>query len=154
MNCAAGSISAETINGFAPINDYNGLQVQVRAQEVAGSSVSVVIFGLSGVTLSGSPLFKETVTPLSPGTISPLDFGRRGQWFLADDNDLTAKEWELTGVVTLNRPDGALVDRTKVRLAVDFVRDPNLPFVPEPSTGLLIGLGLVALGTKRPRKTA
>ena len=64
---------------------------------------------------------------------------------MADDNDLTANEWELFGTVTLNRPDGALTDRNKVRLAVDFVRNESLPFVvPEPSTALLAA---AALGT-------
>ena len=149
QNCAPGSNSAELIDGFAPINDYNGLQVQVRAQEVAGSSASVEILGLSGVTLSGEPLFDETVTPSSPGTIFSFDAGRRGQWFMADDNDLTRNEWELFGSVTLNRTDSALSDRTKVRLAVDFVRNPELPFVPEPSTGLLVGLGMALLAFRR-----
>lgn len=145
LNCEAGSISQEMINGFEPLYDYNGLQVQVRAQDVIGATATVEILGLSGVTLDGSPLFDETVTLSSPGTIIPQDAGRRGQWFMADDNDLTANEWELFGTVTLNRPDGALTDRTKVRLAVDFVRDESLPFVvPEPSTALLAA---AALGT-------
>ena len=146
-NCAVGSNSAETINGFAPINNYNGLQLQVRAQMVAGSSTSVEIFGLTGVTTTGSPFFNDTVTPTSPGTI-PGDFGRRGQWFMADALDYQLNEWELTGRVTLNRTDAALSDRTMVRLAVDFVRNPSLP-VPEPSTALLFGLGLSWLGALR-----
>jgi hypothetical protein len=44
------------------------------------------------------------------------------------------------------------MDRTKVRLAIDFVRDPSLPsVVPEPSTALLMGLGLLALAAN-PRR--
>jgi hypothetical protein len=149
QSCAPGSISAERINGFDPIVDYNGLQLQVRAQDVAGASVAVQILGFSGVTLSGSPLFDETVMPTSPGTIFALDQGRRGQWFMADDNDLTANEWEIFGMVTVNRIDAALTDRNKVRLAIDLVRDPNLPFIPEPSTSLLVGSGLVGLAIQR-----
>ncbi len=154
-NCAAGATSAETLDGIPPIVDYNGIQLQVRAQQVAGSSVQVEIFGLSGVTLSGAELFHETVVPTSPGTIHLFDFGRRGQWFMADANDLTANEWELSGRVTLTRTDAALTDRTKVRLAVDLVRDPGLPFVPEPSTGLLLAAGLAGLAARqRPARRA
>ncbi len=154
QNCAAGATSAELINGLPPILDYNGIQVQVRAQEVAGASVAVEILGLSGVTLSGAPLFDETVVPTSPGTILPFDAGRRGQWFMADANDLTESEWELFGRVTLNRIDPALTDRTKVRLAVDLVRNPSLPFVPEPSTGLLLGGALAGLAAWQRRRTS
>ena len=146
------------INGFEPLYDYNGLQVQVRAQDVVGATTTVEIRGLSGVTLDGSPLFDETVTLSSPGTIFPGDAGRRGQWFMADDNDLTANEWDLFGTVTLNRPDGALTDRTKVRLAVDFVRNESLPFVvPEPSTALLAAAALgtiVAIARSRGRASS
>ena len=70
---------------------------------------------------------------------------------MADDNDLTQNGWELFGSVTLNRTDSALSDRTKVRLAVDFVRNPELPFIPEPSTGLLVGLGMAVLALRRER---
>jgi hypothetical protein len=152
VNCPAGSNAAEMINGEGPLIDYNGIQVQARAQDVVGSSVDLQILSLSGVTLAGSPLFNETVTPSSPGTIFSFDLGRRGQWFLADDLDFHTNEWELLGQITLNRPDEALMDRTKVRLAIDFVRDPSLPsVVPEPSTALLMGLGLLALAAN-PRR--
>jgi hypothetical protein len=149
QNCAPGSISAERINGLDPIVDYNGVQLQVRAQGVAGASIVVQVLGLSGVTLSGSPLFDETVMPTSPGTIFALDQGRRGQWFMADDDDLTKNEWELFGTVTIHRTDAALTDRNKVRLAIDLVRDPSLPFIPEPSTSLLLSLGLAGLAIQR-----
>jgi hypothetical protein len=152
VNCAPGSTAAELINGQGPIFDYNGLQVQARAQEVAGSSVDLQILSLSGVTLAGSPLFDETVEPDTPGTIFAFDLGRRGQWFLADNLDFHTNEWEMLGQITLNRPDAALSDRTKVRLAIDFVRDPTLPHVvPEPSTALFMGLGLSALAAKSRR---
>ena len=78
----AGSNSAELVDGFAPIDDYNGLQVQVRSQEVAGSSVAVEILGLSGVTSSGEALFDETVTPRPRARSSPGDGGdaANGSW--------------------------------------------------------------------------
>ena len=70
---------------------------------------------------------------------------------LAEVLDLVVKEWELAGSVTLTRPDDALADVTKVRLAVDFVRDPDLAFVPEPSTALLVAPCLAGLGMWRRR---
>ncbi len=102
------------------------------------------ITSLSGVELAGAAFFDEAVTPDSPGTILG-DSGRRGQWMLGDSLDLVLDEWELTGLVTLSRPDAALSDVTKVRLAVDFVRDPDLAYVPEPSAGLLFGAALSVL---------
>lgn len=155
QNCAPASNAVPILNGIPPIIDYNGIQLQVRAQEVVGSSATVEILSLNGVTVSGAGFFNESVTPSSPGTI-PSDTGRRGQWMLADDLDLTDNEWELTGLVTLVRPDAALTDRTKVRLAVDLVRDPSLPYVmPEPASPLLLGAALLALrvlsGRRRER---
>jgi hypothetical protein len=83
-----------------------------------------------------------------------FDTGRRGQWLLGDDLDLVENAWELRGVVTLTRPDAALEDVTKVRLAVDLVRDPGLPFVPvaEPDRGVLLVAGLALWAATRRRK--
>jgi hypothetical protein len=137
-NCPIGSNAAPILAGIPPISDYNGIQIQVRAQDVAGSSAAVTITALNGVAVAGAGFFDETVTPASPGTL-PGDLGRRGQWMMGDSLDLVLNEWELLGTVTLSRPDAALADRTKVRLAVDLVRDPSLPFlVPEPSTSALL----------------
>jgi hypothetical protein len=144
QNCPAGSFSIEILNGIPPIQSYNGLQIQVRAQDVVGSSAAVRITSLSGVDVAGAAFFDEVVTPDSPGTI-PGDSGRRGQWMLGDSLDLVLDEWELTGLVTLTRPDAALSDVTKVRLAVDFVRDPDLAYVPEPSATLSFGAALAVL---------
>jgi hypothetical protein len=154
LGCAPGAQAVELLNGIPPIGDYNGIQIQVRAQDVAGASAALSITALSGVDLAGAPLFDEVVTPASPGTISPLDAGRRGQWLLGDDLDLVANAWELRGTVTLTRPDAALEDLTKVRLAVDLVRHPDLPFVPapEPAQSLLLAAGgalLAAAGRRR-----
>ena len=148
VNCEPGSTSVETLNGIPPVASYNGLQIQVRAQDVAGASAQVTITALAGVTVAGAAFFDETVVLSSPGTISPFDAGRRGQWMLGDDLDLVEKEWTLEGSVTLTRPDEALVDLTKVRLAVDLVRDPSLPFIeaPEPATPLLLIVGCGVLG--------
>jgi hypothetical protein len=149
LGCAPGSISAALVGGLAPIADYNGLQIQVRAQQVEGAIAAVTITSLAGVDVTGAPFFDEIVTPDSPGTILPFDAGRRGQWLIGDSLDLVRSEWELTGTVALTRPDEALVDLTQVRLAVDLVRDPRLPWVPEPSTGVLVGGGLLALARGR-----
>jgi hypothetical protein len=158
-NCEPGSTSVETLAGIPPIASYNGLQIQVRAQDVVGSSAQVTITSLSGVATAGADFFDETVVPTSPGTISPLDAGRRGQWMLGDSLDLVENEWALEGSVTLSRPDEALADLTKVRLAVDLVRDPKLPFIeaPEPATPLLfvVGAGVLGLSSlRRQRHTA
>ena len=143
-SCSPGSISTEILNGVPPIRDYNGLQIQVRAQDVEGSSAAVTITSLTGLDVTGAPFFDEIVTPSSPGTI-PGDAGRRGQWMLGDDLDLVLHEWELHGIVTLSRPDAALSDVTKVRLAVDLVRDPNLQYLPEPSAALLFAAALAVI---------
>ncbi len=151
VGCPGEARAAERLGGLAPIADWNGLQVQVRAQEVPGASAALRLLSLEGVEVGGAPLFDEVVTPESPGTL-PGDAGRRGQWLLADDLDFLTREWTLRGVVTLSRPDDATSDLTKVRLAVDLVRDPTLPFaVPEPGSLLLAAFGLAALGRHRPR---
>lgn len=154
--CDPGATSAQTLAGIPPIASYNGLQIQVRAQDVAGASARVALTSLTGVSVSGESLFDETVVPTSPGTISPLDAGRRGQWMLGDDLDLVENEWTLEGSVTLTRPDEALADLTKVRLAVDLVRDPSLPFLeaPEPASPLLllVGAGVLLLSSPCRRR--
>jgi hypothetical protein len=161
-NCPSDSIQTEVLNGLHPIQDYNALQIQVRAQEVEDSSAEVTIDSLSGVDLFGAPLFDEVVTPDAPGTLL-VDQGRRGQWLLGTDLDLVENEWELSGTVTLTRPDEALSDRTKVRLAVDLVRHQNLPFLPPPKCPwyltlaaalALLVLGLLGLWLWRARRSA
>jgi hypothetical protein len=152
-NCPAGSNATEILNGIPPISDYNGLQIQVRAQEIEDSSAAVTITALSGVTVGGADFFDEVVTPDSPGTI-PGDTGRRGQWMLGDSLDLVLNEWELIGTVVLTRSDAALQDVTKVRLSVDLVRDLTRPYlVPEPSASLLLAslLVLARRGARRAR---
>lgn len=132
-NCAPGSIAAPTIDGIAPITQYNGLQLQLRAQDVVGSSATLSNLSLTGVEIipGGDPLLDGTVTPLTPSTI-PIDPpGRVGQWLLGDNLDFVTQEWELSGIITLTR-DAAIEDVTKVRLAVDFVNDLRLPLAPIP----------------------
>jgi len=148
MGCPSGSLAAERLAGIPPIDGFNGLQIQARAQEVSGASVALTLTDLQGLEVAGADLFDEVVTPASPGTVFPFDLGRRGQWIFADDLELVEREWDLQGLVTLTRPDEALTDVTKVRLAVDFVRDPDRPFrtVPEPVRPLLAAFGLALLG--------
>jgi hypothetical protein len=132
-NCAAGSISAPTIDGIAPITQYNGLQLQLRAQDVAGSSATLSNLLLTGVDIApgSAPLLDGTVTPLTPSTIPGDPPGRMGQWLLGDSLDLVTQEWELSGTITLTRAT-AMEDVSKVRLAVDFVNDLRLPLAPVP----------------------
>ncbi|MCX2980724.1 VPLPA-CTERM sorting domain-containing protein [Halieaceae bacterium IMCC14734] len=132
-NCAPGSISAATIDGIAPITQYNGLQLQLRSQEVAGSSATLSNLSLTGVEIipGSDPLLNGTVTPTTPSTILIDPPGRVGQWLLGDNLDFVTQEWELSGTITLTRSD-AIVDLTKVRLAVDFVNDMRLPLAPVP----------------------
>lgn len=153
QGCPAGPGSNELLAGIPPIGDYNGLQIQVRAQDVEGASAAVTLESLSGVDRTGADLFDDVVTPDSPGTI---DAGRRGQWMLGDDLDLVVNEWELTGTVTLTRPDAAVEDLTKVRLAVDLVRHPDLPFIPapEPAGFLTLATALATLACLRRRVVA
>ncbi len=152
LGCAADATAQARIGGLAPIRDYNGLQVQARAQDVPGSSAAVRLTSLTGVDRVGADLFDEVVTPDVPGTIFAGDLGRRGQWLLADRLDLVRQEWALAGTVTLSRPDEALTDVTKVRLAIDLVRDPTLAVAAEPAaTGLLLPLAGL-LGRARLRR--
>jgi len=148
------SNKTETLGGVGPITDFNGLQLQVRAQldqDILNPVADVQITGLSGVDLApGTTFFDETVTPASPATILFDSPGRQGQWIMADDNDLTLSEWELTGLVTLSRDDLAENDVTALRFKLDLVQDPTLPFgevkvVPLPGAVWLFGTGLVAL---------
>lgn len=151
VGCPQGSIATELLDGMPPIVDFNGLQIQARAQDVPGASAALAITSLTGVEVGGAEFFDEVVAPDSPGTVLPQDLGRRGQWMLADSLDLVLSEWELTGIVTLTRPDEALTDLTKVRLAVDLVRDPTLPVVPLPEgPSSLLGVScLLALAASR-----
>jgi hypothetical protein len=150
----------ETLGGEGPIANFNALQLQVRAQldqDIINPVAVVQITGLSGVDLApGTTFFDETVTPASPASILFDSAGRQGQWIVADDNDLTLNDWELTGLVTLSREDPAENDVTALRFKVDLVQDPSLPFgavVPIPAAVWLFGTGLMALmGVGRWRK--
>ena len=123
VDCPAGSNSDELVGGKPPLADFDGLQISVRAQEVAGSSATLEILGFDGPPLEGAPLFDETVTPDTLGTIDPLlDRGRRVQWILADGPLLSEEAWRLRGRVVLVRSDPAQSELTKVRVATDLVR--------------------------------
>lgn len=131
-NCPAGSTASATLDGKPPLKGFNGLQIQVRAQDVKSSSTTVTNLSLVGVTpSSGSdPLFGGKVTPSSQPTL-PLDPpGRVGQWILGES--LAVVDWELTGTVTASRPDGATSETSKVRFVVDFVIDKRLPVAAAP----------------------
>ena len=146
IDCPTGSISTPTLDGQPPINNYNGLQIQVRAQEILGSSITIDNLTLTGLDIApgSAALFDGVVTPFTPSTL-PLDLpGRVGQWILG--TDLVLLDWELAGRVTLVRPDAALSDRNKVRLAVDFVNDTRLPTIPVPAALPMSLTGLAFLG--------
>jgi len=126
VSCPSGSIATELLDGQVPISNYNGLQVQLRSQDVQGSSAKLENLELIGMTptAGSAPLLATTVKPDTPSTI-PIDPpGRVGQWILG--TDLAVMDWELKGRITLSRPDDATSERSKVRLAVDFVHDTRL----------------------------
>jgi hypothetical protein len=126
--CPEFTISATRLGGYPPaaLGNYNGLQIQLRAQEVQGSSAELSNLRLTGVDISddSAPLLEAFVYPDSPSTI-PLDPpGRLGQWILGAG--LSQVSWSPSGRITLTRPDDAVAERSKVRLAIDFVRDLRL----------------------------
>jgi hypothetical protein len=128
--CAAGAVAAATLDGQGPLHAFNGLQLQVRAQDIKGASTKVENLALAGLVASAGsdPFFSGTVTPSSSSTI-PIDpDGRLGQWILG--TDLAIVDWQLTGRVTITRPDGATADTSKVRFVVDLVVDPRIPVAP------------------------
>src|SRR4029453_6435458 len=43
LGCAPGSPGVGRLDGIRPIDDYNGIQIQVRAQDVAGASAALTI---------------------------------------------------------------------------------------------------------------
>lgn len=154
-NCPPGSISTPTLNGQAPINTYNGLQLQVRAQEVEDASASISDLSLTGVDIdpSSADLFEGTVTPSTESTIPFDSDGRVAQWMLGDSLDLVLLEWQLSGTVTLTRAF-AEEDLTMVRLAVDFVNDTTLATIPLPaSLPLFVSAVAVLAGIVRRRRT-
>jgi hypothetical protein len=159
-NCPAGSMSAETIGGLAPVTQFNGLQIQVRAQEVAASSVSISNLVFTGLPIApgSDALFDGTVTPATASTIPGDPPGRIIQWLLGDSLDLVMNEWELSGTVAIARIE-AIEDLTKVRLAVDLVNDLRLPLPPEepietplPATLWLFSIAFAGLMTFMSRK--
>lgn len=160
VNCPAGSISAETIGGLAPVTQFNGLQIQVRAQDVAASIVSIsnLVFTGPAIAPGSDTLFDGTVTPTTASTIPGDPPGRIIQWLLGDSLDLALNEWELSGTVDITRNE-AIEDLTKVRLAVDLVNDLRLPLPPEepaetpvPATLWLFSIAFAGLMTSRCRK--
>ena len=61
-------------------------------------------------------------------------------------------DWELSGTVTLVRPDDASTDLTKVRVAVDLVIDTRMPIVPILPALWLFGVGLLgSIGVVRKK---
>ncbi len=133
FNCPAGSTAAKWVGGLAPTRDFNGIQLQLRAQEVPGSSASISGLSLSGVAISptGTPLLEAVATPETASTVPFDPPGRLIQWILGDKLELSHCEWVLSGTITLVR-DSALEDLTKVRLAVDLVNDLRLPAIGSP----------------------
>ena len=93
------------------------------SQDEPNSLTNMQLFGMTA-TDESAPLLSSTVEPDTESTL-PLDpSGRLGQWILG--TGLPTRDWELTGTITLTRPDEALSDRNKVRLAVDFIKDTTL----------------------------
>ena len=155
-NCPPGSTSTPTLNGQAPINTYNGLQLQVRAQEVEDSSATISNLSLTGVDIDprSAALFAGTVAPSTTSTLSIFGDppGRVAQWLLGDSLDLVLLEWELSGTVTLMR-EFAKEDLTMVRLAVDFVNDTSLSTIPAPAAlPLFVSAMAVLTGVVRRRR--
>lgn len=159
IECPVGgdlNTSTVALDGQTPITNWNGLQIQVRAQEVNPSSATIENLRLTGVDIAAGsdPLFDGTVTNFTPSSCIPFDpAGRVCQWVLG--NDLTQSSWELAGTVTLDRTDDATNDRTKVRLAVDFVNDPTIPppsAIPVPAALPLFASALALLGAVARRR--
>lgn len=150
IDCPGGSISSPTLNGKPPITNFNGLQLQFRAQDVANSTTEVRNLALSGVDIDpmSDAWFDGVVTPTTDSTIDFDPPGRVGQWIMG--YDLASMDWVLSGTVTLTR-DEADSDRNKVRLAVDFVRDPTLVPVPAALPLFVTAIGFLAAFVRRRR---